>query len=103
MGTKAYESYEYDLSTLGDEMIIIATAIPEGESVFKGIVHINATDTTLTSIAFHIPEDRKPYAKEINLLGIKFKLTNFIGNIIYTRTADQQYIDPCIFFNNPST
>lgn len=84
----AYENYDYEIFRENDEILVKAMALDEGDGVYEGQILINATDSTLLSVRFSIPEHRQANTKEVNAIVARLKLLENKGYFIYSRTGD---------------
>ncbi|GAB4236196.1 MAG: hypothetical protein Tsb0034_10750 [Ekhidna sp.] len=86
----AHQNYDYEILSSGNDIIVMAKPIAEGEGVFEGEILINAKDSTLSSVKFSIPEYRKEKSKEINAIVARIKILENQGYFIYSRTNEDK-------------
>ena len=86
----AYENYDYEVFKKDGKILVKAKAIDDGEGFFEGDILINEEDSTLASVKFTIPENRKPYTREVNAIVARVKILQNDGYIIYSKTNQNE-------------
>jgi len=82
------DKYEYTLLESEDNYIIEVKPDSAKEGIYQGKILVDKSDSTLVSVQFDIPEERKIYTKEVNAVIARLKVMQYIGHMVYTKNPE---------------